>query len=169
MFNNAFVNKAVAFATEKHNGQIRKASMLPYITHPLSVGELVCKFKQSKKIDELVAAAILHDTLEDTNTSFVDLVNTFSPLVASLVLELTSDKTEINKIGKVNYFCKKMTSMSSYALTIKLCDRLHNLTDNPTQKTIDESKEILSFILKHRIINKTQHAIISEITRVLNK
>ena len=111
--------KAIIFASEKHSGQIRKCSCLPYITHPLSVGVIVSSFKTSKNLDQLVAAAILHDTLEDTETTFKELSRKFSPLIASLVLELTSDKDQIQKIGKTEYMKKKFVGISSYGLTLK--------------------------------------------------
>lgn len=122
-----FTPKAITFATKKHEGQFRKVSLQPYITHPLAVSYIVASFKKSKKLDELIAAAILHDTLEDINTTFDELTKEFSPLISSLVLELTSDKNEIKNLGKTQYLKKKLLGISSYGLTLKLCDRLREL------------------------------------------
>jgi len=96
------VLKAIIFATEKHKGQERKSTGLPYITHPIIVSHLLEKFKSSKNKDILKTAALLHDTLEDTNTSFQEISTNFSPMIAGIVLELTSDENEIKKIGRMN-------------------------------------------------------------------
>ena len=56
---------ALLFATEQHDGQVRRGTDLPYITHPIAVSYLVAQFKRSRHLPELVAAAILHDVLED--------------------------------------------------------------------------------------------------------
>lgn len=159
---------ALQFATAKHSGQFRKVSNEPYITHPLRVSYLLASFKgSSKHMDELLAAALLHDTLEDTDTSFEELASKFGELVATMVFELTSDETEIAVIGKKEYLKKKMVGMSSYSLTIKLVDRLANIMDNPTQKTIDDTKEILKHLTNKRILTPTQYAIINAMNNIL--
>ena len=56
------IDKAITFATKAHEGQFRKGTKLPYIVHPLEVGVIVSRMTQDK---EVIAAAILHDTLED--------------------------------------------------------------------------------------------------------
>lgn len=169
MTNKNYTLKAIVFATEKHAGQFRKGSGLPYITHPLSVANIVSSFKRSKKLDQLVAAAILHDTLEDTHTTFKELTRVFTPLIASLVLELTSNKEEINSIGKTEYMKKKFCGMSSYALTLKLCDRLHNVSDNATDKTRVETTAILTHLKKNRKLSMTQKRLVNTIFRQLSK
>jgi (p)ppGpp synthase/HD superfamily hydrolase len=155
---------AIIFANEKHEGQTRKGNGLPYITHPLAVSYLVAKFKKSKHLIELVVASILHDTIEDTNTTFAELAKRFTPLVASLVFELTSDKLEIARIGKLEYLKKKMVGMSSYALLLKLLDRLHNISSGPTEKTVHDTVEILQHIAKKRKLTKPQKQVAHEIT-----
>ncbi len=55
------------FAEKKHEGQMRKDGT-PYFTHLVRVADIVLKFKACKRIDEIVAAAFLHDTLEDSDT-----------------------------------------------------------------------------------------------------
>ena len=118
--------KAEIFATSKHSGQKRKFDGSDYVTHPIRVAEIVKNFKTSKNIDSLVAAALLHDTLEDTQTDESELYSHFGTLVTSLVRELTSDKTVDDKS---RYLANKMISMSSYGLVIKLADRLDNVSD----------------------------------------
>lgn len=162
------VLKAINFATKKHIGQVRKVSQEPYITHPLKVSYLLASFKQqSKNMDELLCAALLHDTLEDTNTTFEEISTEFSPLVASIVEELTSDTDDITKVGKKQYLMKKMQGMSSYALTIKLVDRLANLMDNPTEKTKQDTREIIDYLITNRDMSKTQMKIIYNIMKLI--
>jgi len=157
--------KALKFAENKHEGQKRKVSNEPYISHPIKVSYLLTSFKQSKKIEELICAALLHDTLEDTETTFEEIEKEFSPLVASLVFELTSDEAEILKIGKNNYLKNKMKNMSSYALTLKLVDRLANITDNPKESYRKDTVELLTWLKENRNLNKTQLKIIESILR----
>ena len=123
--------EALAFATKKHKGQLRQDGT-PYITHPIRVAEIVLKFKKSHRIDELVAAAYLHDTLEDTDTGVNELSDNFGYLVALLIVELTTDKFSCETIGKTEYMKNKLSSNHSlghWALTIKLADRLDNVSD----------------------------------------
>lgn len=165
----SLVLKAIQFAISKHDGQVRKGDNRPYVTHPISVSYIVAAYKNSKHLDEILAASVLHDILEDTGTSFCELSQEFTPLTACLVYELTSDKDLIAKLGKTEYLKVKMTGISSYALVIKLADRLHNLTDGPTEKTIHETKEILSYIEKNRKLTKTHKALIKEIRNIIGE
>lgn len=159
--------KALNYAMEKHSGQFRKVSKEPYISHPIKVSYLLASFKQSKKIDELLCVALLHDTLEDTNATFEEIASLFTPLIASLVFELTQDEEEIKKIGKLSYLKKKMVAMSSYGLTLKLVDRLANMMDHPSDQSKLDTREILNHLLSHRKCNNTQKRIIEEIFKII--
>lgn len=138
----------------------------PYVVHPLEVSYLLAAYKRSKKMDEILAAAILHDTLEDTETNFVELATEFTPLVASLVLELSNDKAEIVKIGKLEYQKKKMLGISNYGLLIKLADRLHNVSDHPSKKMISDTVELMHHLQENRMLTKTQKRLLEEIILV---
>ena len=157
---------ALLFAVEQHDGQVRRGTDLPYITHPIAVSYIVAQFKQSKHLSELVTAAILHDVLEDIATSFADLATRFTPLVASLVQELTSDAAEIARVGKLEYLKSKMTGMSSYGLVIKLADRLHNILDRPTQKMVADTLAIIAHIRKVRRLTAAQEHLTERIVVV---
>ena len=160
---------AEKFGSIKHKGQMRKFSGEPYFEHPRRVAKIIQSFKKSHKLDKLISAAFLHDTLEDTNTTNRDLITLFGGLVASLVKELTSEPEEIAKVGKTEYLSKKMIDMSNWALVIKLADRLDNVSDLKTSsekfrtKTILSTKEIISNLEKHRDLTNTQKRIISAI------
>jgi len=158
------VLKSIKFIDLKHYGLVRKSSNKPYITHPIYVSYILMSYKQkSKNLDKLLAACILHDVLEDTNTTFEELVEQFGPLISSLVLELTSDKEEIEKVGKNEYLKIKIIGMSSYALTLKLCDRLANISDNPKISYINDTLELMNHIKKNRKLSKTQKNLIKDI------
>lgn len=165
--NMMLVLKAFKYGELKHKGQVRKVSNEPYFSHPVKVSYLLASFKKSKKLEELLCVCLLHDTVEDTDATFEEIAREFTPLIASLVMELTSDREEIKKIGKVAYLKKKMVGMSSYALTLKLVDRLANMLDNPTEKSKVETKEILDHLVANRKVNSTQQRIIDEILKII--
>lgn len=167
------MKKALEYATKAHFGQTRSDNT-PYINHPERVAALVKKYKISHNLDALIAAALLHDTIEDTNTTFEDLKKMFGGLVASLVQELTSDKEEIARVGKTEYLSQKMKKMSSYALVIKLADRLDNVSDLKTAKTDawrqkykKETLSVLNYIEKERLLSKSHMKIIRDIKHKL--
>ena len=168
-----FDDFTVKFIQEKHRFQERKYSLAPYYTHPLAVGYLVMKYKKSHKIDVIYKAALLHDTIEDTDTTEEEIDTAFGWHVLSLVQELTSDKKEIKRIGKTAYLSNKMVNMSSYALVIKLCDRLHNCMDfifadkKFIDKYIKETEDILEYLETNRELSGTHKAIIVDIRRYL--
>jgi len=155
---------AASVAQDKHFYQHRKFSNEPYFKHPSRVADILRRFT---KDEEIIAAGYLHDTCEDTKTSFKELEATFGPRVASLVKELTSVKKNQVKIGKAKYLLKKMNSMSDSALFIKLADRLDNVSDfrfaseKFRKKYIDETFYILNNL--NRSLNKDKKALISEI------
>ena len=170
--NSSLVERAISFALRKHNGQLRKDG-LPYITHPLRVSEIVKKFKKSHRLHELMAAAILHDTLEDTDTTFDELKENFGELVALIVLGLTNDKIELNKVGKSNYLCEKLScpkKVSRWALVIKLADRLDNVSDLDimedrkfAEKIKKETYEILNYLEENRELTFAQKRLVQAI------
>jgi len=157
--------KAFIFAKSAHKNQTRKFSGLPYIVHPTEVANLVSKFTNNPI---LVAASYLHDTIEDTETTYEILKLEFGKTVADLVQELTSlSKEEIkNAGGKAKYLTTKMMKMSKDALTIKLCDRLDNVSDvNASEgfkeRYYAETKYILDNLT--RSLDSTQKKIVNAI------
>ena len=161
------VLKAIRFAEKKHAGQKRKVSGAEYINHPLTVSYIAANFKRSKNLEILIAAAILHDTVEDTDTTFDELVAEFGMFIASLVFELTDDKALRDKMGKLEYQKNKWCGISNYALFLKLCDRLNNMSDCPTDAAVEMTLEILKHVEKKRRLTKSQKAVAAEIKRVI--
>jgi guanosine-3',5'-bis(diphosphate) 3'-pyrophosphohydrolase len=169
------VEDALAYATTAHSGQTRSDGS-PYINHPMRVAQSVEKFKRSHNLEALISAAYLHDTIEDTDTTHEDLERMFGGLVASLVQELTSDKEEVKKLGKAQYLSNKMAKMSSYALVIKLADRLDNVQDIKTAKSQKwrdryraETEQVLDYIEKNRALSRTHLKIIDLIREKLQE
>ncbi len=171
---NVVCTKALSFATLKHLGQKRKTGE-DYINHPIKVSQLVRKFKASKSIDSLDAASCLHDTLEQTNTTYYELVKYFGSEVAGLVLELTTNEDMKNEMGKKKYLAYKLNSMTSWALVIKLCDRLDNVSDLDNmeeefkRRYTEETLYIIDYISSNRKLTNTHLNIIKEIIYTLKQ
>lgn len=166
---------ALKYAIKAHQGQFRSDGS-PYVKHPERVAEFVKKFKKSKNLDALISAAFLHDTIEDTHTTHEDLEKMFGGLVASLVKELTSDKNKISEIGKTEYLSQKLAKMSSWALVIKLADRLDNVQDIATAKTPEwrrkyraETEAVLKRLEADRELSQTHKKIIRAIRKKLEE
>ena len=120
--------KALDFAKERHKGQKRKFLDTDYFYHPVAVSlGLQQHYEEGEEDWEVISAGVLHDTIEDTNTTYEELKEEFTTRVADLVQELTIDKEEKKKVGKKEYLTKHMSNMSDEALLIKLIDRLDNV------------------------------------------
>ncbi len=85
------VEKAIVFATEAHAGVTRKGKNRPYILHPLEAMMIVSGLTED---EEVLAAAVLHDTVEDTGTANADIEAAFGKRVAALVAAESEDKRE---------------------------------------------------------------------------
>ncbi len=145
------VVQAIEFAALKHKGQVRKFSGLPYVIHTIITMELIQRYKScSKYISELKCAAALHDSVEDTDCTYLELEREFGPMVASIVLELTSDEAMIAKMGKLAYLKQKMVGMSKYAFILKLMDRMANMMDNPKPQGVLDTIELMNYLLENR-------------------
>lgn len=98
---NRLVTKAFGFAAERHSDAFRKGTQLPYILHPAEVAAIAGGLLEENKIkdqvagpDEVIAAAVLHDTMEDTGTTKTELAKEFGESVADLVAHESEDKRE---------------------------------------------------------------------------
>lgn len=166
------IDEVLAFAKERHKGQLRSDGQ-EYVTHPIRVSELVEQYKPSKNPNVLKAGALLHDVLEDTYTSYRELQDRFGEVVASLVMEVTSSTYVPKLVGKQIYLAHKMQYMSSYALIIKLADRLDNISDlkglkvEKIQKTFFDTIYMINYIENKRILTDAQTNLISAIRKQL--
>ncbi len=119
--------KAVAFAAEKHRDQRRKdADASPYINHPIELASLL---KQQGIADiTVLCAALLHDTIEDTNTTDDELQREFGDSITAVVREVTDDKT-LHKSDRKRLQIERARSLSNRARLVKLADKICNLRD----------------------------------------
>lgn len=120
--------RAVEFAAEKHRDQRRKGvEASPYINHPIQVAEILATVG---KVDDVttLAAALLHDTVEDTDTSPEDLESVFGSEVAEVVSEVTDDKS-LAKAQRKRLQIEHTPRLSDRAKMIKIADKTCNVRD----------------------------------------
>jgi (p)ppGpp synthase/HD superfamily hydrolase len=119
---------AIRFAAEQHRTQRRKdPEALPYINHVIEVAYLLATTGGVTDL-ELLQAAILHDTLEDTNTSSEQLEEHFGPAVRSLVEEVTDDDS-LPKAEQKRLQAEHAPKLSNRAKLLKLADKISNIGD----------------------------------------
>ena len=121
---------AIRFATYRHRDQRRKcAEGGHYIQHPLRVAPLCTLVVNEYRHDTtIMLAAILHDTIEDTDTTYEELVEEFGPRVADVVKELTDDKSlpyEVRKQLQIDHASEK----SYEAKVVSMADKIANIED----------------------------------------
>jgi len=166
------LKEAMDFMKTKHGIQTRKTGGY-YFEHPRRVASYVVMYKDSYQIEDLMIIALLHDVLEDTTATYEQIKRKFGKMVADTVVEVTSvGEDMVEAGGKRLYLAQKMIDMSSYALVVKLCDRLDNVAD--LDKMGDEFKKrytketlyILDEIDANRdVITITHHRLINEIRK----
>ncbi len=123
-----FLVRALDFAANKHRDQRRKDEFAtPYINHPISVMKIL---SNEANIEDkyVLSAALLHDTIEDTNTTYSDIVNEFGLPVASIVLEVTDDKSLPRDVRKQKQI-EHASTLSLEASLVKIADKIANLRD----------------------------------------
>jgi len=135
---------AASFAADRHRHQRRKdADASPYINHPLALADVLAR---EGGVDDatVLAAALLHDTIEDTKTTFEDVRNRFGHRVAEIVLEVTNDAS-LSKEEQKRQQVIKSASKSNEAKQVKLADKICNLRDilatPPAHWTVERKRE----------------------------
>ena len=122
------IEKAEQFAVQAHGPQKRKYSGEPYIVHPIEVSQIV---RTVPHTNAMVAAAILHDVIEDTEATYDDVVVNFGVIIADLVNELTdvSKPEDGNRAVRKALDRAHLAKASANAQTIKLADIISNSKD----------------------------------------
>ena len=132
--------KAMQFAAWKHRDQRRKGSgSVPYINHPIALAEVLWS-EGSVRDSVVIAAAILHDTIEDTETTSAELRGAFGVTVAEVVVEVT-DVTWLQKRARKKLQVAKAAKSSQRAKLVKLADKICNLRDIKASPPPDWSLE----------------------------
>ena len=120
--------RALAFAAHKHRDQRRKdAEASPYINHPIALAEVLAREGGVTDV-EVLAAALLHDTIEDTATTFDELVENFGAAIAGMVAEVTDDGA-LPKADRKRLQIEHAAQLSAGAKLVKLADKICNLRD----------------------------------------
>jgi len=140
--------EAVNFAARKHHGQIRKdQSSSPYITHPIAVARVIWQVGGVED-DLTLISAILHDTLEDTDTTENEIKEHFGEDALLVVLEVSDDKTQ-GKMERKRQQVIHAPHLSEAAKLIKLSDKLVNCRDilqsPPKNWTLSRRREYIQW------------------------
>ena len=134
--NYADLLSAISFAAHKHRAQRRKdAEASPYINHPIALAHVLATEGGVTDLKTLMAA-VLHDTVEDTETTYAELVDHFGRKVADVVMEVTDDKT-LPKADRKRAQIEHAPHMSKRATLVKLADKICNLRDIATSPPAD--------------------------------
>lgn len=152
--------KALEYAKDKHEGQTRRGTGEPYIVHPIRVAKKALELNLSQ---EIVIAGLLHDVIEDTDSTFQEIYNIFGGDIVIIVKNLTSDEDMIKTLGKNDYLKFKMKNMDEESFILKLIDRLDNIQDNPREKYVKDTLNLMDYLITNREITNSSYIIIKDI------
>lgn len=119
------IKEAAEFAAKAHKGMVRKGTGIPYINHPLDVAVIV---SQITRDEEIIAAALLHDVIEDTKVTREELEKAFGLRVAALVAAESEDKTKTWTERKQNTIVHLKTAIWDEKV-LALGDKVSNMRD----------------------------------------
>ena len=144
MNDTTLIIRAAAFAAHKHRNQRRKdADASPYINHPLGLARVLSEEGGITDV-ETICAALLHDTIEDTDTTREELEREFGSEITELVLEVTDDKS-LPKDERKRAQAAHAAHISDKAKRVKLADKICNLRDvantPPTTWSLERRQE----------------------------
>jgi len=133
--------KAASFAACKHRHQLRKDGKTPYIAHPFRVAMIV-RDTFGCEDEDVLAAALLHDTIEDTITDYDELHQHFGEKVALLVSALTKNMS-LPEAKREDAYDRQLADGPWEARLIKLADVFDNITDVPNEKMMVKAHDKL--------------------------
>ena len=161
MTDSKLVLDAISFAARAHKNQFRKDGATPYVAHVVRV-LFICRDHFGVTDPRILAAAALHDTIEDTTTDFDDLHDHFGMDVANWVAVLTKDGRLIDA-ERERVYCAALVAGGTPVLFCKLADMFDNLTDNghlkpeARAKTLNRNRLYLDG-LKPAVTDETERA-----------
>lgn len=151
------------FAKKAHEGQVRKYTGEPYVTHCIAVAEMVHTFAADPDTD-MVTAALLHDTVEDTDTTMDDIFSTFGEEVAESVWYLTKPESFVgNRAQRKKLDRARLGLAPEKVRFVKICDIMHNAPSikehDPKMWTTwhDEALLLLDAMDAHGVWSKVAH------------
>ncbi|XKT75031.1 MAG: HD domain-containing protein [Patescibacteria group bacterium UBA2103] len=119
------LENAIRIASQYHDGQRRKEhDRLPYVSHVFSVAALVSNFIDD---EDVIIAALLHDTVEDTNMTYEELEDLFGENVRTLVENVSEPKSIFSWKGRKDAYLQRLEEGTQYGLLIAACDKVHNM------------------------------------------
>jgi len=162
----ALILKAAQFAAEKHRDQRRKdADASPYINHPIALANLLAN-EGGVTDEEVLCAALLHDTIEDTETTADELRVNFGDAITAIVLEVTDDKT-LPKADRKRLQVEHAPHASLKAKQVKLADKICNLRDilasPPADWPLDRKQEYFDWAARVVAGARDAHADLAEV------
>ncbi len=119
------VNKAIRFAAQAHDGQKRKGTDIPYLTHPFAVAMLL---QQEGCAEDVVIAGLLHDVVEDTPVTIEQVEAEFGSRVAAIVLQCTDDATIASWQARKQALLAKLKTAPLPVKYVACADKLHNIS-----------------------------------------
>lgn len=120
------LKKCLLMASIAHKGQTRKGGDIPYINHPIRVAKRISTLYPD--FHQAIAAAFLHDTIEDTNLTYQQIVEKVGVEIADIVLEVTDDQTISKRQQKENQIINA-SHKSIFSKLVKTADKIDNCTD----------------------------------------
>ena len=118
------IEKALQVASKAHVNQYRKHTDIPYIIHPVAVGMILMKAGYS---DDIVAAGILHDTVEDTSLSLADIEREFGPNIANIVDGCSEPDKSLSWEERKKHTIEFLKNASEDIKAVACADKLHNI------------------------------------------
>ncbi|WP_349254183.1 HD domain-containing protein [Paenibacillus sp. RC67] len=120
----AIIDRALEYAAKAHQGQVRKGTDIPYISHPYAVGLIL---QEARCKPEVVAAGILHDTLEDTPATYDELVRLFGLLVADIVQGCSEPDKSLSWEERKEHTIQYLKTAPKTVRMVACADKLHNV------------------------------------------
>ena len=148
--------KATQFSALKHQNQKRKDGKTPYVIHPISVAVILSEIGGIDD-EEILSAALLHDTIEDTDATTDEIDREFGSKISSIVEELTDNK-ELSYSERKQFQIDHAPDLSKEATLVKIADKTSNVTDLINEKPTDwddaRCKEYINWA--EAVINRCQ-------------
>lgn len=169
----SLVDRAIEFATIAHEGQVRKYTGEPYVTHPIEVSQIVATVPHTT---EMLVAAILHDTVEDTDVTLDDIEYHFGRHIMNLVFWLTdtSRPEDGNRAARKAIDRAHLAAAPADAQTIKvadLCDNCKSIVEHDKDFAVVYIKEkrllLEVLVLADQTLLERAHAQLEEAERLL--